>query len=109
MKRGEENKTKQKQCRKQQSCESSVANKLSASLSNSVWEAEELASGIALCHHHNLPDKYLSLFDKIHCKITRWDSKKPPEIKNTYVTHTILRKKKLHLKKNHFWTVPIRM
>lgn len=60
MKRREENKTKQKLRRKQQSYKSSPANKLSASLSNSAWEAEELASGIALCHHH-LPDKYLCL------------------------------------------------
>lgn len=59
MKRGEENKT-EKQCRKQQSYKSSPANKLSASLSNSVWEDEELALGIALCHHR-LPDKYLCL------------------------------------------------
>lgn len=96
MKRGEENKTKQKQCRKQQSCESSVANKLSASLSNSVWEAEELASGIALCHHHNLPDKYLSLFEKIHCKITRWDSKIKARNKKYLCNPYYIKKKKLH-------------
>lgn len=93
MKRGEENKTKQKQSRKQQSYKSSPANKLSASLSNSVWEAEELAWGIALCHHH-LPDKYLCL--NKHYKITKWDLKKKKKIRNTYVTHTILRKTKFH-------------